>query len=385
ILNPTLFTSDGGFAYQISNVGADGDNNASPSASKLRLFEDGVELNPAHSVHDDIRSLGKGRFSHWGNNLILSASDNSNPKTNGRKYTYTLNGGSQVIANPNSGSNGTGVQINLAKGISDGGFAYQIPDVVAGGDSNAAPTASKLRLFENGIELNPGHSVHSDIRTLGKGRFSHWGNSLIISASDNTDPRTNGKKYVYTLDGTTPAATANTALPSPPANVNTTTGPIGYASVNGLTTGGQGGKTITVTTLADLKNALQSTETMIVQISGTIRSSGPTLLYVQSNKSVLGLKGAMLEGISLSVYGQHNVIIRNIISKNSLTYSNIIIKEGSHHVWVDHCDLSSTLLANDWTTYDGLLDVGDGSDFVTLSWNKLHDSHIPVLIGFSDT
>jgi pectate lyase len=32
-----------------------------------------------------------------------------------------------------------------------------------------------------------------------------------------------------------------------------------------------------------------------------------------------------------------------------------------------------------------LLDVGNGSDFVTISWNKIHDSHIPVLIGFADT
>lgn len=279
---------------------------------------------------------------------------------------------------------GTATQLNLSKAISDGGFAYQISNVGAGGDSNTSPKTSKLRLFENGVELNPAHTLHADIRTLGKGRFSHWGSNLIISASDNTDPRTNGKKYVYTLDGTTPSVTSITV---PPATVGaiTTAGPIGFANVNGLTTGGQGGRTLIVTTLADFKNAIQSSEALNVQVSGNIKSSGATLLYVQSNKSIIGLKGATLEGISLSIYGQHNIIIRNIISKNSLTYSNIIIKEGSHHVWVDHCELSSTLLANDWTTYDGLLDVGDGSDFVTISWNKIHDSHIPVLIGFADT
>lgn len=385
ILKPSLFISDGGFAYLFSNVAAGGDTNNSPKSSTLRLFEDGVELTQAHSLHEDIRTLGKGRFSHWANNLYLSASDNSNPKTNGKKYTYTLNGGAPITVDPNLDNNASVIEINVAKGISDGGFAYQISNLVAGGDSNEQPTASKLRLFENGVELNLAHSLHTDIRTIGKGRFSHWGNNLIISASDNTDVRTNGKKYTYTLDGTAPSEPTITPPPTNNSGVNTSDVPIGFANVNGLTTGGKGGRTLTVSTLADFKNAIQSSETMIVQVSGTIKSSGATLLYVKSNKSIIGLKGATIEGISLSIYGQNNIIIRNLISKNSLTYSNIIIKEGSHHVWIDHCDLSSTLLANDWTTYDGLLDVGNGSDFVTISWNKLHDSHIPVLIGFADT
>ncbi|RZJ78169.1 MAG: pectate lyase [Flavobacterium sp.] len=379
-LKASLFTSDGGFGYQFSNVATGGDTNNSPTSSTLRLFEDGVELTKAHSAHNDIRTLGKGRFSHWGSNLYLSASDNSNPKTNGKKYTYTLNGGTPVKVEP------VGSEINLTKGTSDGGFAFQINNVVAGGDSNEQPTASKLRIFENGVELNPAHSSHADIRALGKGRYSHWGSSIFISASDNTDPRTNGKKYTYTLDGTAPSEPIITPPPTNNSGVtNPATGPIGFASVNGLTTGGQGGRTITVSTLADFKNAIQSSETMIVQVSGNIKSSGATLLYVQSNKSIIGLKGSSIEGIALSIYGKNNVIIRNLTSKNSLTYSNIIIKEGSHHVWIDHCDLSSTLIANDWgDTYDGLLDVGNGSDFVTISWNKIHDSHIPVLIGFDD-
>ncbi|MDP7135379.1 MAG: hypothetical protein QF437_33090, partial [Planctomycetota bacterium] len=38
--------------------------------------------------------------------------------------------------------------------------------------------------------------MHRDIRELGKGRYSHWTQStLYFSASDSTDPRTNGRKY----------------------------------------------------------------------------------------------------------------------------------------------------------------------------------------------
>ena len=55
---------------------------------------------------------------------------------------------------------------------------------------------SMLMLFENGKTLGPPRSIHADIRTKGGGRFSHWTReTLYFSASDNTDPRTNGRRY----------------------------------------------------------------------------------------------------------------------------------------------------------------------------------------------
>src|SRR5690349_23732717 len=53
------------------------------------------------------------------------------------------------------------------------------------GDSNGQPQSSSLRLFENGRELGPGHCAHADIRRLGEGRFSHWGEWLYLSASSS--------------------------------------------------------------------------------------------------------------------------------------------------------------------------------------------------------
>jgi hypothetical protein len=82
----------------------------------------------------------------------------------------------------------------------DSGFCYKIGyDLPEIGDSNATPSASKLKLFENGVELGPAHSVHHDIRAFGLGQFSHWGNTLYFSTSDNSDPLTNGRKYTYTM------------------------------------------------------------------------------------------------------------------------------------------------------------------------------------------
>ncbi len=68
--------------------------------SMLVLFEDGKPLGPARSVHAAIRERGQGRFSHWSRaGLYFSASDNSDPRANGRKYEV-------ASANPKSALGG---------------------------------------------------------------------------------------------------------------------------------------------------------------------------------------------------------------------------------------------------------------------------------------
>nr|WP_068893329.1 pectate lyase [Pedobacter panaciterrae] len=269
--------------------------------------------------------------------------------------------------------------LNVSKANSDGGFSYKVYEIPVSGDSGTGST-STMKVFENGKELGPGHSNHADIRSIGKGRFSHWLNTVYISASDNTDPRTNGRTYTYSLDGSTNAVVKPPV--TPPVTSPVESGAIiGYASVDGKTTGGIGGQTIAVSSYAALRDALALNAAAIIQVSGRITGTG--YLNVKSNKTILGLKGSSLEGVGLLIYGTSNVIIRNMTIKNVVKYSNIVIKEGAHHVWVDHCDLSSDR-NHGWDYYDGLLDVGNRSDYVTLSWNRLHDNHVPMLIGFGD-
>lgn len=59
--------------------------------------------------------------------------------------------------------------------------------------------AFSLRLFEDGIELGPRHSLHRDIRELGGGRFSWYRGGLWFSTSDHADPRLNGRTYMALL------------------------------------------------------------------------------------------------------------------------------------------------------------------------------------------
>ncbi|NQT15863.1 MAG: hypothetical protein HQ582_24115, partial [Planctomycetes bacterium] len=55
---------------------------------------------------------------------------------------------------------------------------------------------SMLAVFEDGKPLGRARAVHAQIRESGEGRYSHWTRAtLYFSASDNTDPRTNGRKY----------------------------------------------------------------------------------------------------------------------------------------------------------------------------------------------
>jgi hypothetical protein len=62
------------------------DSTQKPKASPLRLYEDGKMLTLSHCPHDAISRLGSGRYSHWGDTIYFSATDNSNPNSNGRRY-----------------------------------------------------------------------------------------------------------------------------------------------------------------------------------------------------------------------------------------------------------------------------------------------------------
>jgi SAM-dependent methyltransferase len=63
------------------------DSLESRQRSRLMLYEDGVPIGFAHAPHSHIEKYGCGRYSHWADGLIFSATDNSDPNTNGRRYS----------------------------------------------------------------------------------------------------------------------------------------------------------------------------------------------------------------------------------------------------------------------------------------------------------
>jgi hypothetical protein len=82
-----------------------------------------------------------------------------------------------------------------------GGAAYiaAAPSLQGDSDTSERPARSTHVVCENRYALGPAHSSHTEISTRGKGRFSHWGpDGFIFSASDNSDPNTNGRTYLAT-------------------------------------------------------------------------------------------------------------------------------------------------------------------------------------------
>jgi hypothetical protein len=78
------------------------------------------------------------------------------------------------------------------------GAAYikPAPSLTSAADSVERPAQSGYLVCENGDPLGPAHSQHAEIAGKGKGRFSHWAASgFIFSASNNSDPNTNGRVY----------------------------------------------------------------------------------------------------------------------------------------------------------------------------------------------
>jgi len=71
-----------------------------------------------------------------------------------------------------------------------------LPVLELRGDLEGQPARSRLAMLEDGRPLGPAHALHADIVNVGAGRYSHWGPGVYFSASDNSDPRANGRRYV---------------------------------------------------------------------------------------------------------------------------------------------------------------------------------------------
>ena len=149
-------------------------------------------------------------------------------------------------------------------------------------------------------------------------------------------------------------------------------GPVGFVNYSDMgnfgVTGGGSGQVVHVSTRADFEKYISGSTPYVIILDADITGGGMQDLQDQisigSNKTLIGAgSGKALNGICLDASRQSNIIIRNI----TLTKGRIdgISMRTCHHVWIDHCDLSSS--------YDGLLDFTVASNYMTVSWTKLHD------------
>lgn len=154
---------------------------------------------------------------------------------------------------------------------------------------------------------------------------------------------------------------------------------LGFATLGGSLTGGEGGQTVLVTNGTQLNEYSSSKKPYIIQVSGTLQVSGMDT-HVGPNKTIVGVgASATLQGGGLYLYKSTNVIIRNLTIDSS-TDDNFGMLY-SCNVWIDHCTFKNAK--------DGNLDINRGSDNITVSWCKfLYETEQPhalaSLIGSSD-
>ncbi|UCD49878.1 MAG: hypothetical protein JSW27_20405 [Phycisphaerales bacterium] len=149
--------------------------------------------------------------------------------------------------------------------------------------------------------------------------------------------------------------------------------PIGWAAVEGKgvesTTGGGDGQVVTARTADELADYAAREEPLTILIEGTLTGSGR--LTMASDKTLLGVgASAKINGAELNMNGVANIIIRNLTISDA---RDAIALRRTHHVWVDHCDLSAC--------GDGLLDITHQSDYVTVSWTRFSKHHKTMLIN----
>ena len=130
-------------------------------------------------------------------------------------------------------------------------------------------------------------------------------------------------------------------------------------------------------------------------------------VHVPANTSIIGIENAKLKGVDL-VIDSDNVIIRNIMFESpydyfpswdpkdgkegnwNSQYDSISIKGGTH-IWIDHChfqDGSETVekyFGRKYEHRDGLVDITNQSDYITLSYNIFENHNKAILIGSSDS
>ncbi|MFJ8080362.1 polysaccharide lyase family 1 protein [Streptomyces sp. NPDC096205] len=142
------------------------------------------------------------------------------------------------------------------------------------------------------------------------------------------------------------------------------------------------------------------------------RQAERVVLNVGSHTTIVGLgDDAVLKGASLQVRGADNVIVRNLELRDAYdcfpvwqpntgglgdwktAYDNLWLA-GATHVWVDHVTASDkghpdedepAYFGRNYLRHDGLLDITNASDLVTVSWSRFLGHDKAMLIGNSDS
>ncbi|CCH19598.1 pectate lyase family protein [Micromonospora lupini] len=221
--------------------------------------------------------------------------------------------------------------------------------------------------------------------------------------------RADARRLPAALATVTVGVAAGVALqsPRPAAAVGAATG---YATQNGGTTGGAGGQTVRASTGTAIHAALcgraSSSTPITIEVTGTINhgntskvsgsscntADGVIELKQISNVTIIGVgSGAVFDQLGIHLRDSSNIIIQNVtvrnVKKSGSPTSNggdaIGMESTVRNVWVDHVTLEAS--GGESEGYDGLFDMKDNTQYVTLSYSVLRNSGRGGLIGSSES
>jgi len=138
-------------------------------------------------------------------------------------------------------------------------------------------------------------------------------------------------------------------------------------------------------------------------------------INVESNTTIIGLTNESgVKGGCFKIGAKSNVVMRNLIIQDAYdpfpqiekgdgfnaNYDAIEISGGSKYIWIDHCTFRDTISKTDsdfdtvtlsdgvekkYQVFDGLCDIKQASDFITVSYCKFMDHDKTQLIGHSSS
>ncbi|MBR4650125.1 MAG: InlB B-repeat-containing protein [Prevotella sp.] len=327
----------------------------------------------------------------------------------GTQKTYTIN---YTVAQP------VVTTYTVAASAGNGGSATVSPSgtVVSGASVTFTATPASGYTFTNWTDGGTPVSTDASYTTTVTGNLS-------LTANFTKQSDTSGRNW--TIDGF--------------AAYEGTSGAHYHA---GGTTGGKGGKVVYASNFTELQAYLQSNNPYIILVDRDITtgvtayvddlstghlcdsqdgSEGEATTYgerimVQSNKTLIGIADAngnapLISRISLILQCTHNVIIRNCrFTMNGVpvmrTGENKIVAmrdgvqtevgdpdcigiqadatsastDSGSHIWIDHCEFFNGNAAN-VDRYDGLVDIKNNVQWITLSYNHFHDHYKACLFG----
>jgi pectate lyase len=134
----------------------------------------------------------------------------------------------------------------------------------------------------------------------------------------------------------------------------------GFASLNGGTTGGKGGRIVFANTWQELKSYASQNGSLIVRVSGLLRADDHGFeIPIASDKTIIGVgKRSGVVGGGFAIKGTKNIILRNLqVSDTRIAedwpgktedWDGIQVDTGSN-IWIDHMKVLARR-AHDGTT-----------------------------------